>query len=71
MGPVIDDVAADRIGEWLDEARAAGAKVLVGGQRTGRVWTPTILSAVPSTARVDCQEVFAPIITAARLRRSG
>ena len=63
VGPVIDDVAADRIGEWLDEARAAGAKVLVGGQRTGRVWTPTILSAVPSTARVDCQEVFAPIIT--------
>ena len=63
VGPVIDDVAADRIGEWLDEARAAGANVLVGGQRTGRVWTPTILSAVPSTARVDCQEVFAPIIT--------
>ena len=63
VGPVIDDVAADRIGEWLDEARSAGAKVLVGGQRTGRVWTPTILSAVPSTARVDCQEVFAPIIT--------
>jgi acyl-CoA reductase-like NAD-dependent aldehyde dehydrogenase len=26
------------------------------------VWRPTILSSVPASARVDCQEVFAPVI---------
>jgi glyceraldehyde-3-phosphate dehydrogenase (NADP+) len=62
VGPVIDSVAADRIGEWIDEAMAAGARVLVGGQREGSVWRPTILSSVPASARVDCQEVFAPVI---------
>src|SRR3954465_12477337 len=35
VGPVIDSVAADRIGEWIEEARAAGARVLAGGTRSG------------------------------------
>jgi acyl-CoA reductase-like NAD-dependent aldehyde dehydrogenase len=62
VGPVIDDVAADRIQEWLDEARAAGATVLAGGRREGSVWAPTIVANAPSTVRVDAQEVFAPLI---------
>jgi acyl-CoA reductase-like NAD-dependent aldehyde dehydrogenase len=37
--------------------------VLIGGQRNGTLWPPTILASVPASARVDCQEVFAPVIT--------
>ncbi len=62
VGPVIDSVAADRIAEWIDEARSAGAEVLAGGHRNGTLWAPTILASVPSSARVNCQEVFAPVI---------
>jgi acyl-CoA reductase-like NAD-dependent aldehyde dehydrogenase len=63
VGPVIDDVAADRIGEWIDEAKNAGGTVLVGGERNGRLWAPTIMASVPAKARLDCQEVFAPVLS--------
>jgi acyl-CoA reductase-like NAD-dependent aldehyde dehydrogenase len=63
LGPVIDDGAADRIGEWIEEARAAGARIVTGGTREGRVWKPTIIEKAPSNVRVNCQEVFAPILT--------
>jgi acyl-CoA reductase-like NAD-dependent aldehyde dehydrogenase len=66
LGPVIDDAAADRIGEWIEEAKAAGAKVIAGGTRDRRVWQPTIIEAAPPTARVNCQEVFAPVLTLQR-----
>ena len=62
VGPVIDAVAADRIGEWIDEAKAAGAKVLAGGRRNGTIWEPTVLADVPPHVRVNSQEVFAPLI---------
>lgn len=66
LGPVIDAVAADRIGEWLEEAKAAGAKVLTGGTRHGRVWEPTVIEGAPATARVNCREVFAPLVSLMR-----
>ncbi|PYR91414.1 MAG: aldehyde dehydrogenase [Acidobacteria bacterium] len=66
LGPVIDDGAADRIGEWIDEAKAAGAKVIAGGTRDGRLWQPTIIEAAPASVRVNCQEVFAPVLTIQR-----
>ena len=66
LGPVIDDGAADRIGEWIDEAKAAGARVIAGGTRDGRLWQPTIIEAAPASVRVNCQEVFAPVLTIQR-----
>jgi acyl-CoA reductase-like NAD-dependent aldehyde dehydrogenase len=66
VGPVIDSVAADRIEEWLDEAKAAGAKVLTGGTRRGRVWEPTVIEGAPPNARVNCKEVFAPLVSLMR-----
>jgi glyceraldehyde-3-phosphate dehydrogenase (NADP+) len=63
VGPVIDDAAADRIGEWIAEATAAGARVLAGGTREGSVWRPTVIEGAPQTARVNCAEVFAPLVS--------
>jgi hypothetical protein len=66
LGPVIDNGAADRIGEWIDEAKAAGARIIAGGTRDGRLWQPTIIEAAPAKVRVNCQEVFAPVLTLQR-----
>jgi acyl-CoA reductase-like NAD-dependent aldehyde dehydrogenase len=68
LGPVIDAVAADRIGEWLEEAKAAGATVLTGGTRRGSVWAPTVIEGAPANARVNCREVFAPLVSLMKYR---
>jgi len=60
---VIDEAAADRIGEWLDEAKRAGATVAAGGTRNRSLWQPTVLEGAPAWARVNCREVFAPLVS--------
>lgn len=62
IGPVIDKGAADRLESWLSEAKAGGATVLSGGQRTGNLWEPTVLSTLSETMRISCQEAFGPFI---------
>jgi len=65
VGPVIDRAAAERIESWVDDAVAAGGKVLTGGSRTGTAYAPTVLADVPSDAKVACEEVFGPVLTVA------
>ncbi|TKJ35356.1 aldehyde dehydrogenase [bacterium (candidate division B38) B3_B38] len=61
-GPVIDDGAADRIMEWIEEARNHGATLLTGGERDGRMIQPTVLSDVDPSLRISCREVFGPVV---------
>jgi glyceraldehyde-3-phosphate dehydrogenase (NADP+) len=63
VGPVIDGGNADRIEEWLDEAKEAGVEVLTGGVREGNVWRPTVLANADERLRVQCEEVFAPLLS--------
>ena len=62
VGPLIDASSAARVEEWLDEAKAGGARVLTGGERDGSVWRPTVLADVGEEMRVSCEEVFAPVV---------
>jgi acyl-CoA reductase-like NAD-dependent aldehyde dehydrogenase len=62
VGPVIDNSNADRIEQWLEEAKAAGAAVLAGGEREGNLWRPTVVEGAPEHVRVSCEEVFAPFV---------
>jgi acyl-CoA reductase-like NAD-dependent aldehyde dehydrogenase len=63
VGPMIDTGEVDRIEAWVNEAVAAGARVLTGGARIGRsAYAPTVLEGVPETAKVCAQEVFAPLV---------
>ncbi len=62
VGPVIDRANAERIEEWLEEAKAAGATVLTGGERDGNLWRPTLVEGAPEEVRVSCEEVFAPFV---------
>jgi aldehyde dehydrogenase (NAD+) len=62
VGPMVDEAAARRVEGWVDEAVAAGAKVLAGGTRDGAHYAPTVLVDAPAHARVVCEEVFGPVV---------
>jgi glyceraldehyde-3-phosphate dehydrogenase (NADP+) len=67
LGPMIDAGEAERVDQWVREAVDAGASVLTGGTRLGGpLYAPTILTDVPSHARVCSEEVFAPVVALAR-----
>ena len=63
VGPMISEAAARRAAEWVEEAVAAGAKILCGGNRRGALLEPTILTSTAPDQRVNCEEVFAPVVT--------
>jgi glyceraldehyde-3-phosphate dehydrogenase (NADP+) len=62
IGPMIDRAAVERTQRWVDEAVEAGAQVLLGGQASGAVFPPTILTDVPADAAICREEAFAPIV---------
>lgn len=61
LGPVIDSSHALRIENWVNEAIQAGAKVLLRGTRDRNLIPPIILTQVPPTQKVCCEEVFGPV----------
>jgi acyl-CoA reductase-like NAD-dependent aldehyde dehydrogenase len=63
VGPLIRESDAIRAEQWIQEAAAAGAKILTGGHRKGSMVEPTILTGTKPEMRVNCQEVFAPVVT--------
>jgi acyl-CoA reductase-like NAD-dependent aldehyde dehydrogenase len=66
LGPMVDAKAAARTQAWVDEAVAAGARVLLGGHADGTFFPPTILVDVPLNAKVCTEEAFAPLVVLAR-----
>jgi glyceraldehyde-3-phosphate dehydrogenase (NADP+) len=62
MGPVITEEEASRVEEWVEEAVQGGARVECGHGREGAVYLPTVLTGVPSGAKVDCEEIFGPVV---------
>jgi acyl-CoA reductase-like NAD-dependent aldehyde dehydrogenase len=63
VGPMISEAAAERAYTWVEEALAAGAQLLCGGQRRGAMLEPTVLTGTQPEQRVNCEEVFAPVVT--------
>ncbi|HET6631629.1 MAG TPA: aldehyde dehydrogenase family protein, partial [Rhodanobacteraceae bacterium] len=61
IGPMIDEAAAQRVHEWIGEAKAAGARVLCGGKRVGAMHEATLLENVPANARISREEAFGPV----------
>ena len=64
VGPMVDGAAARRTQDWVDEARALGGTVLLGGTSDGNFFAPTILTGVPVHAKVCSNEAFAPLVVA-------
>ncbi len=63
LGPMIDLAAAERAEAWVEEAVAQGGRVLTGGKRRGQFFEPTVMADTRPEMKVNCQEVFAPLVT--------
>ena len=63
VGPVIDTESRDRILQWIDEARSAGAEILTGGAPEGELLRPTVIAHPAPELNVSCREVFGPVCT--------
>ena len=63
VGPLIRESDAIRAADWIHEAVRGGARVLCGGQRNGSVLEPTVLTGTRQDMKVNCQEIFAPVVT--------
>ncbi|RST13042.1 aldehyde dehydrogenase family protein [Streptomyces sp. WAC05374] len=63
VGPLVSEDAAKRVESWVDEAVAAGAKLLTGGKRDGATYAPTVLENLPADTTLACEEVFGPVLT--------
>jgi acyl-CoA reductase-like NAD-dependent aldehyde dehydrogenase len=62
VGPMISEDAARRVESWIEEAVAGGARILAGGRRHGPIVEPTVLTQTRPEMKVNCQEVFAPVV---------
>lgn len=62
MGPMITEGEAERVEMWIKEALEAGAELLAGGKREGTLFEPTVFRNMPSSAKLNCEEVFGPVV---------
>lgn len=61
MGSVIDEPAAQLFESRVNEAIAQGAKLLVGNQRQGALYSPTVIDQVHPSMTVVREETFGPV----------
>jgi malonate-semialdehyde dehydrogenase (acetylating)/methylmalonate-semialdehyde dehydrogenase len=73
IGPVISAAAKERIVRYIDEAEAAGARVIVdgrnavvAGKENGFYLGPTIIDGVTPDMRIAQDEVFGPVLAIIR-----
>src|SRR5579863_4699405 len=63
VGPLIRESDATRVLNWVDEAVRSGARLLCGGGRKNLVVEPTVLTGTKADMKVNCQEIFGPVVT--------
>jgi acyl-CoA reductase-like NAD-dependent aldehyde dehydrogenase len=63
VSALISDSDALRVESWVHEAIAGGARADIGGERIDNVVTPTVLSGVTRSMRVQTDEIFGPVVT--------
>ena len=62
MGPLITEAEARRVEGWVEEALASGATLECGHKREGAAYWPTVLTGVAGGMKVDCEEIFGPVV---------
>lgn len=64
VGPMIDAAEADRVLDWIEKAKTAGARVLLASRKMDgtSVVTPGLLDRVPEDQSLCCDEVFGPVL---------
>jgi malonate-semialdehyde dehydrogenase (acetylating) / methylmalonate-semialdehyde dehydrogenase len=73
IGPVISAAALERITRYIDEAEAAGARVIVDGRRVkvpgreqGYFIGPTLIDGVTPDMKIAREEIFGPVLAIVR-----
>jgi len=61
--PLIREQDAIRVAEWIEGAVKEGARLLTGGGRKGSIIEPAVLTGTMPTMRVNCAEIFGPVVT--------
>jgi len=72
MGPLVSRDQAERVLEYVEDARARGGTVVAGGGRVaeppladGNFVRPTVIADVPADARAVREEIFGPVLAVA------
>src|ERR1700691_5668778 len=68
MGTVIDERAAKRFENVVNEAVTGGAKLLIGNVRRGALFSPTVLDQVRPEMTVVREETFGPVSPVIRFK---
>jgi succinate-semialdehyde dehydrogenase/glutarate-semialdehyde dehydrogenase len=64
VGPLVNAATRDKVESLVDDARARGARVVLGGRRIaapGYFYEPTVLADVPAGAACLGEEIFGPV----------
>jgi succinate-semialdehyde dehydrogenase/glutarate-semialdehyde dehydrogenase len=70
LGPLIAERQYRVVEGLVEDARAAGGRVLTGGARAdvelaGWFYAPTVIDGLPAGTRIDQEEIFGPVVTVA------
>lgn len=61
VGPLILPRETDRVTGWIEEALAAGARLVHGGRHSATTLNPCVLVDPPRDAKVSTLEIFGPV----------
>ena len=64
IGPLIDQKSRQAVHALVEDAKAKGAKVLLGGEvpdGPGYFYPPTVLASVPESCEILSNEIFGPV----------
>ncbi|OGI12162.1 hypothetical protein A3K64_02400 [Candidatus Micrarchaeota archaeon RBG_16_36_9] len=69
VGPLINERAAKKVEELVNDAVGKGAKLLCGGKRYANgYYEPTVLDNVNRNMRIAWEETFGPVVTVMRVK---
>ncbi|MDG2166776.1 MAG: aldehyde dehydrogenase family protein [Opitutales bacterium] len=68
IGPMVRESDAVRVESWIQEAGAAGASIVAGGQRSGAIVQPALVDGVTSDMRISREELFGPAVGVQRVK---
>ena len=62
VGPMISERETTRLVSWIEDAAAAGARVLVGGKVDDGILLPTVVDNPPPSVDLCRREAFGPVV---------